>query len=176
MMSIVVLTAAFSNLNAGLYSTGRTLRSLAMYGSAPSFTAKMSRHGVPYIGILFTGMVATCGVGLNALLPTQAFEIVLNMSSLGTITAWAAIVLCQLRLWHRWRSGVAQRPAFRLAASPWTGLATLVFLVIIVGLMANSEDDVQRWAIRSTLVVVIPALVAGWYLRQRRAAQQPDKR
>ena len=38
-MNIVVLTAAFSSLNAGLYSTGRILRSMAMNGSAPKFTA-----------------------------------------------------------------------------------------------------------------------------------------
>ena len=44
-MNIVVLTAAFSSLNAGLYSTGRILRSMAMNGSAPKFTARMSGRG-----------------------------------------------------------------------------------------------------------------------------------
>ena len=34
-MSLVVLTAALSSLNSGLYSTGRVLRSLSMGGSAP---------------------------------------------------------------------------------------------------------------------------------------------
>ena len=53
-MNIVVLTAAFSSLNAGLYSTGRILRSMAMNGSAPKFTARMSKRGVPYGGILLT--------------------------------------------------------------------------------------------------------------------------
>ena len=46
-MNVVVLTAAFSSLNAGLYSTGRILRSMAMNGSAPKFTAVMSSRGVP---------------------------------------------------------------------------------------------------------------------------------
>ena len=39
-MNIVVLTAALSSLNSGLYCTGRILRSMAMGGSAPSFMAK----------------------------------------------------------------------------------------------------------------------------------------
>lgn len=39
-MNIVVLTAALSSLNSGLYSTGRILRSLAMGGSAPKLMAK----------------------------------------------------------------------------------------------------------------------------------------
>ncbi len=34
-MNVIVLTAALSSLNSGLYSTGRVLRSLAMGGSAP---------------------------------------------------------------------------------------------------------------------------------------------
>lgn len=47
-MNIVVLTAALSSLNSGLYSTGRILRSMSMGGSAPKFMSKMSRHHVPY--------------------------------------------------------------------------------------------------------------------------------
>ncbi len=50
-MNIVVLTAALSSLNSGLYSTGRILRSMSMGGSAPKFMSKMSRHHVPYAGI-----------------------------------------------------------------------------------------------------------------------------
>ena len=65
-MNFVVLTAALSSLNAGLYSTGRILRSMAVNGSAPAFTAKMSRHGVPYGGILLTAVITLIGVGLNA--------------------------------------------------------------------------------------------------------------
>ncbi|HCB1849746.1 TPA: L-asparagine permease, partial [Klebsiella oxytoca] len=51
-MNIVVLTAALSSLNSGLYCTGRILRSMSMGGSAPQFMSKMSRHHVPYAGIL----------------------------------------------------------------------------------------------------------------------------
>ena len=39
-MNFVVLTAALSSLNAGLYSTGRILRSMSMNGSAPQFTVE----------------------------------------------------------------------------------------------------------------------------------------
>ena len=70
-MNIVVLTAAFSSLNAGLYSTGRILRSMAMNGSAPKFTARMSKQGVPYGGILLTCFICLFGVGLNAFRPER---------------------------------------------------------------------------------------------------------
>ncbi|WP_107654170.1 amino acid permease [Nocardia suismassiliense] len=168
LMNLVVLTAAFSSLNAGLYSTGRILRSMAMNGSAPNVAALMSRRGVPYVGILATGAVALVGVGLNALVPEKAFEIVLNMSALGTITAWAAIVLCQLKLWQWSREGRLVRPGFRLVGAPYTSIATLVFLAAVVLLMLFSNNDVQRGAVIAMGVIMVPALVGGWFLARRR--------
>ena len=169
-MNLVVLTAAFSSLNAGLYSTGRILRSMATNGSAPAVGARMSRAGVPYVGILATGTIALIGVGLNAVVPDKAFEIVLNMSALGTITAWSVIVACQLRLWSWSRRGLASRPAFRLPGAPYTGVATLVFLASVIVLMAVSDDDVQRGAVLAMVVVMLPVLTAGWFLARKRAA------
>jgi L-asparagine permease len=72
-----------------------------------------------------TAAVALIGVGLNAFVPKDAFEIVLNISSIGVISARASIVLCQLKLWHWSRKGLATRPSFRLFAAPYTGIATL---------------------------------------------------
>ena len=91
-MNFVVLTAALSSLNAGLYSTGRILRSMAVNGSAPRFTEVMSRTGVPYGGILLTACITLAGVALNAFNPGQAFEIVLNMSAIGILGATVGIV------------------------------------------------------------------------------------
>lgn len=175
-MNLVVLTAAFSSLNAGLYSTGRILRSMSMNGSAPAIAARMSRGGVPYVGILATAAIALIGVGLNAVVPDKAFEIVLNMSTLGTITSWGAIVVCQLQLWRWWRKGLAERPSFRLIGTPYTSVATLVFLVTVVALMAFSDDEVQRGAVFTGGVIMVPALVGGWFLARKRVASIAQQR
>ncbi|MFE9575229.1 amino acid permease [Nocardia sp. NPDC006044] len=175
-MNLVVLTAAFSSLNAGLYSTGRILRSMSVNGSAPRITSRMSSGGVPYVGILATGAVALTGVGLNAIVPERAFEIVLNMTALGTITAWTVIILCQLKLWHWDRAGRAKRPAFRLIGAPYTSVATLVFLVAVVVLMAFSNDEVQRGAVMAVGLVGVPALVGGWFLARKRVLNIADER
>src|SRR3978361_642917 len=113
-MNIVVLTAALSSLNAGLYSTGRILRSMSMNGSAPRFTGRMWGNGAPYGGVLLTALITLFGVALNAFNPGQAFEIVLNMSALGIIASWATIVLCQLKLLSWARRGIIERPHFRM--------------------------------------------------------------
>jgi L-asparagine permease len=161
-MNIVVLTAAFSSLNAGLYSTGRILRSMAMNGSAPKFTARMSKQGVPYGGILLTCFICLFGVGLNAFQPGEAFEIVLNMAALGIIASWATIVLCQLKLYKMTNAGIMRRPGFRMPLTPYSGYATLAFLVGVLVLMAF-DAPIGTWTI-GTIVVLVPMLIGGWYL------------
>ena len=119
-MNIVVLTAALSSLNSGLYCTGRILRSMAMGGSAPSFMAKMSRQHVPYAGILATLVVYVVGVFLNYLVPSRVFEIVLNFASLGIIASWAFIIVCQMRLRKAIKQGKAADVSFKLPGAPFT--------------------------------------------------------
>lgn len=162
LMNVVVLTAAFSSLNAGLYSTGRILRSMAVNGSGPRFTAPLSRTGVPYGGILLTGAIGLLGVGLNVFVPEHAFEIVLNIAALGVIAAWATIVACQLRLFALTRSGSLTRPAFRMPLAPYSGYVTLAFLVAVLVLMMCAPEY-GTW-IRIAVLVVPAALVGGWYL------------
>ncbi|MCB0923071.1 MAG: amino acid permease [Mycobacterium sp.] len=165
-MNIVVLTAAFSSLNAGLYSTGRILRSMSMNGSAPKFTGRMSRRGVPYGGICLTASVGLLGVLLNGVVPEMAFEIVLNVASLGILASWATIVTCQLQLYRWSEQGRMERPSFRMWGSPWTGYLTLAFLLSVLVLMGFNYP-IGTWTIAS-LVVIIPALIGGWMLVRTR--------
>lgn len=161
-MNLVVLTAAFSSLNAGLYSTGRILRSMAMSGSAPKFTARMSSRGVPYGGIFLTASIGLIGVLLNGVVPDMAFEIVLNMAALGILASWATIVACQLQLFRWSKQGTMSRPSFRMWGSPYTGYLTLAFLFGVLVLM-GFDYPIGTWTVGS-LLVIGPILVIGWYL------------
>ena len=161
-MNIVVLTAAFSSLNAGLYSTGRILRSMAMSGSAPKFTARMSGRGVPYGGICLTAAIGLIGVLLNGVVPSMAFEIVLNMAALGILASWVTIVACQLQLFRWSNQGRMARPAFRMWGSPYTGYLTLAFLFGVLILM-GFDYPIGTWTVAS-LLIIGPALIVGWYV------------
>ncbi len=172
LMNIVVLTAAFSSLNAGLYSTGRILRSMAVNGSGPGFTARMSRNGVPYGGILLTSAIGLLGVVLNAVRPGQAFEIVLNIAALGILAAWATIVLCQLRLYRTAKTETMQRPRFKMPLAPYSGYLTLVFLVAVLVLMTLDAEG-GPWVI-TALVAGVPTLVGGWFLVRQRVLASAD--
>ncbi|MFD8033340.1 amino acid permease [Streptomyces sp. NPDC059717] len=172
-MNLVVLTAAMSSLNSGLYSTGRILRSMAVAGSAPRFTARMNRSQVPYGGILLTCAVCVLGVALNYFVPSQAFEIVLNVASLGVISTWVIIMVCHLVFVRRAREGRLTRPSFRLPGSPVTEIVTVAFLLAVLGLMWN-DPDVGRKTLMLVPVIAV-MLVGGWFALRRRIAKAADR-
>lgn len=167
-MNAVVLTAALSSCNSGLYSTGRILKSLADKGEAPAFTGKMSRHHVPYGGILFTAVAYLAGVVLNYLVPKEAFDIAIAIASLGVIATWATIIICQMRLRSAALRGEVERPAYRMPGAPYTGWATLGFLALVVVLMAFAApaDQIAFWS----MPVLVVALVVGWRAVKSRQA------
>lgn len=157
-MNFVVITAALSSLNSGLYSTGRIMRSMAAAGSAPKFALRMNKSGVPYGGIVVTAVVAFIGVPLNYIVPSEAFEIVLSIAAVAIVTTWSTIVLCQIQLQRQAKKGLLVRPSYRMPGAPFTGYITLLFLAwVLVMVLVNSP---------STLVVTIIAcalITAGWY-------------
>ncbi|OMC13526.1 amino acid permease [Mycobacterium sp. SP-6446] len=170
-MNFVVLTAALSSLNAGLYSTGRMLRSMAMNGSAPKFTARMSATGVPFAGILLTGCITLTGIGLNLVVPADAFNIALEVAALGIIASWGTIVICQLKLYRLSQRGVLARPSFRLPGTPYTSYATLLFLAVVVVLMCYEN----RWNLVA-LLAAVPMLIVGWFAVRNRVFRVASER
>ncbi|KAA8668645.1 L-asparagine permease [Pantoea dispersa] len=172
-MNIVVLSAALSSLNSGLYSTGRILRSMSMGGSAPQFMSKMSKQQVPYAGILVTIGVYVIGVVLNYYVPSQVFEIVLNVASLGIISSWAFIVVCQMRLRKAIKEGKAEDVSFKLPWAPVTSWLTLLFLVSVLVLMAFDYPNGTYTIASIPLIAVL--LVLGWFGVRKRVQAEAMK-
>lgn len=159
-MNLVVLTAALSSLNSGLYSTGRILRSLAMGGSAPDFVARMNGAKVPYGGIVVTLVIYLFGVGLNYLVPSKVFEIVLNIASLGVVSTWGFLVVCQMLLRRAINRGEIAPVAFRMPFAPFTSWLTLAFLFGVL-VLTGLDYPVGTYTI-ATIPVLAVALALGW--------------
>ncbi|MDI9220160.1 L-asparagine permease [Pantoea sp. EA-12] len=172
-MNIVVLSAALSSLNSGLYSTGRILRSMSMGGSAPQFMSKMSKQQVPFAGILVTIAVYVIGVVLNYYVPSQVFEIVLNVASLGIISSWGFIVVCQMRLRKAIKEGKAEDVSFKLPWAPVTSWLTLLFLVSVLVLMAFDYPNGTYTIASIPLIAVV--LVLGWFGVRKRVHAEAMK-
>ncbi len=171
-MNLVVLTAAMSSANSGIYSTGRMLRALADRGEAPKFTARMSRRRIPVGAILLTCAVCLLGVVLNIVVPQDAFDVATELASLGTITAWVMILVAQARLRKRAEAGELVRPSFRMPGAPYTTWLTLGFLAVVVALMgfAGGTTSIAFFAIP----VLAVALAIGWRIVSRRQATRQD--
>ena len=165
----ILIVAAMSSLNSGLYSTGRVLRSLGMSDQAPRFTLKMSKSGVPYAGILMTSIVFIFGSLLNALTP-DAFEIAVEATSVMILFTWGTIFACQIRLRQLSDRGIVPASSFQAPGSPWTSYIGLAFLVLVlVGLAISGWQASPEFRHKTSFLVVvfgIPvlalALVIGW--------------
>ncbi|RSN16250.1 L-asparagine permease [Nonomuraea sp. WAC 01424] len=165
-MNLVVITAALSSCNSGLYATGRILRSMATKREAPAFAAALSSRHVPIGGIVFTAAMFLGGVALFYYLPERAFNIATAVASLGVISTWGVLVYCQMRL-----RGTGHRSSFPMPGSPYTNWLTLGFLALVVLLMPFADRDQQ------VAFFLSPALAAaislGWMAVRRRRRPRP---
>ncbi|POX41106.1 L-asparagine permease [Streptomyces sp. Ru73] len=173
-MNFVILTAALSSCNSGLYSTGRVLRSMGLAGSAPKFTTLMNKRGVPYGGILLTASCYILGIVLNYVVPERAFAIVLNFSAITMIGTWVMIMICQMVLRHRAARGEVEQPAFRLPGAPFTSWLTLAFLAAVVVLMCVAGGD-AAWSV-ACVPLIVAALVGGWFLVRGKVSDESQRR
>lgn len=166
-MNFVVITAALSSCNSGLYSIGRVFRAMANNGHAPRWLAKMNSRYVPYAAILAVGAVYLAGILLNiGLGGTYAFDLALNTASIGVIFTWGSIFACQLMLRRR-KGKVSSLP---MPGAPWTSLAGLAALAIITVLIAfDSMSDPETGEVFplglytvASIPVIALALWIGW--------------
>ncbi len=165
-MNLVVITAAMSSMNGGLYATGRTLRSMAIAGSGPRVAARLNRNQVPYAGILITAGLGLIGVLINYASPSQAFEICMNLAGIGIAGTWISIMVSHLLFARRAKRGLVERPAFRLRLAPFTNIITIAFLMtMIVGMWF--ADDIGKPTILLFLGICV-LMVIGWFFVRNR--------
>jgi L-asparagine permease len=131
-----------------------------MGGSAPPFVAKMNAAKVPYGGILVTLVIYLIGVVLNYLVPSSVFEIVLNVASLGIVSTWGFIVICQMMLRRAINRGEVAEVAFKMPFAPLSSWLTLGFLAAVLILTGFDYPD-GTYTIAAIPVVAV-ALAIGW--------------
>src|SRR5690349_11425682 len=169
LIQAILIIAAMSSLNSGLYSTGRVLRSLGMSKQAPQFTLKMSGQGVPWAGIVMTSVVYVFGSLLNFLAP-DAFEIALEAAAIGVIFTWGTIFACQLRLRQLVNKGVIPKSPFQAPGYPWTSYVGLAFLaLVLVGMAISGWQASPDFFHKTNFIVVVlgipiisAVLAIGW--------------
>ncbi|MET9612701.1 amino acid permease [Kitasatospora indigofera] len=164
-INFVVLTAALSSCNSGMYSTGRMLRDLALRGQAPRRMSALNGRRTPAAAITASTLLMGLGVVLNYQVPAKAFEYITSVATVCGLWTWAMILICQIRYRSSWQRKHLPEPGFKAPTGVWSSWAALAFLVLVVVLIAFDEDS------RISLYV-FPAwaafLVIGYQVLKRR--------
>ncbi|KLJ03699.1 amino acid permease [Streptomyces sp. KE1] len=139
-VNFVVLTAALSSCNSGMYSTGRMLRDLALNGQGPKFFTRLTRSGTPLVGTTFSAALMMVGVWINYQWPGEAFNYVVSFATISGMWAWVMILVCQIRYRAKADRGELPVSSFRAPGAPFTSWFALCFLALVVVMMGIDPD------------------------------------
>lgn len=138
-INFVVITAAASSCNSGLFSTGRMLYTLAQFRQASRMFAKVSARHVPAVGITFSAAVMLFGVLLNYLIPERVFEYVISVVLVVVLWTWAMILVAHLGYRRAVAAGRVEASPFRMPGAPVMNYLILAFLAFVLILLAFDE-------------------------------------
>lgn len=144
-INFVVLTAAMSGANSGIYSSSRMLFKLSVDKEAPSIFSKLSKHVVPNVAILTISSGILIGFILNIVLSifskssANLFVIVYSSSVLPGLVPWFVILLSELRF-RRQNAHMLEEHPFKMPFYPLSNYLAIIALVIIVLFMFVNPD------------------------------------
>lgn len=139
-INFVVITAALSSCNAGIFSGGRLLYALSVNGYAPSPFAKLSKYGVPHRAVMATVAVCMTGVVLNYFVPDKAFQYIMAAVTFVGLMVWIAILFTQIQFRRSLTKAQAAELAYRAPWWPYSSWFALAFIALVVVLMGFHED------------------------------------
>ncbi|QEY61896.1 amino acid permease [Metapseudomonas lalkuanensis] len=169
-INFVVITAALSSCNGGIFSTGRMLYSLAQQGQAPRAFAVTS-NGVPRRALLVSGVALLLGVLANYLVPEKVFVWVTSIATFGAIWTWAMILLAQMKFRRSLTPAEQDKLQYRMWLFPLSSYLAMAFLVLVVGLMAYFPDTRVALYVGPAFLVLLVVLYKAFNLAPAKAME-----
>jgi AAT family amino acid transporter len=173
-LSLVVLVAALSCANSGIYGTTRALYALAKEGLAPRGLGALNRNQVPQNATLATIVLCWAFVPMFTLFKGTAFYTwLLSVSGFTGAVCWISISWCQIRFRRRVRARGYRDEELRFAAPlypvlSWAAVWLQIACLVLVALHPT---------LRACLVIGVPSLVVPMVvvqlLRRRGLLAQP---
>ena len=169
-VNFVVLTAAASSANSGIYSTSRMLFGLSWAGHAPRIFRKLTARSVPGPALLATCAALLTSIPLLYMSESimTAFLTVTTMASVLFIFVWCIIIVSYLRFrvlrpdWHAMST-------FRLPGGWVSAWGTLAFFLFVVWTLIQADKTREAVAVSP---IWLAALGVAWWLRSRRTARK----
>lgn len=169
-INFVVLTAALSGANSGIYSSSRMLYKMAHEGEAPKAFGKVSKHVVPsnaIVGIttgIFIGFIINVILQLFNKNLENIFVIVYSSSVLPGMVAWFVILLAELRF-RKHNQHIMEKHPFKLPLYPFSNYFALIMLALIVVFMFINPET--RVSVSVGAIVLLIATVV-YFARHRK--------
>ncbi|QNQ81213.1 amino acid permease [Lactobacillus sp. PV034] len=162
-INFVVLTAALSSANSGIYSSSRMLFKLAHDGDAPKTFGHISKRIVPSRAILgisggiFIGFVVNVLAAMANKSMSDLFVVVFSSSVLPGMIPWFVILLAELRF-RKNNPDLLENHLFKLPLYPFSNyFAFVMLIVIVIFMLINSETRVS--VIVGAVVLIVAALI-----------------
>jgi aromatic amino acid transport protein AroP len=133
-LNFVVLTAALSVYNSGVYCNSRMLYGLAEQGDAPKALMKVNARGVPVLAIALSAAVTLLCVLVNYLAPKSALELLMSLVVASLVINWAMISLAHLKF-RKAMVAKGVQPSFKAFWFPLSNYICLAFVLFILGVM-----------------------------------------
>ncbi|KIQ04452.1 MULTISPECIES: amino acid permease [Pseudomonas] len=166
-LNFVVLTAALSVYNSGVYCNSRMLYGLAEQGNAPKALLKVDKRGVPVLAIFFSAAFTLVCVVVNYLVPKSALELLMSLVVAALVINWAMISLAHIKF-RKAMQAKGVEPSFKAFWFPFANYLCLAFVLFILGVMLFIPG------IRMSVFAIPFWLLFIWgcfQLRQRRLAR-----
>lgn len=134
LLNFIILTAALSVYNSGMYANSRMLFGLAAQGNAPKIFAKVTQQGVPMPAVIFSSILIFGCVLLNYYIPEQALSHLMYMAVAALVLNWAIISFTHLKF-KRAAQIEGTSAKFPALFSPFSNYLVLAFIVMILYIM-----------------------------------------
>lgn len=135
-INFVVLTAALSAFNSGLFSTGRMLYNLSLQNNGPKYFGKLNKWSTPSRGILFSSAFLLIAVFLNYIVPEKVFLYISAVATVAVVTNWTMILVTQIKFRKAKSEEEINKLEFKLPFFPYSNYIALAFLAMVIVLMA----------------------------------------
>ncbi len=134
LLNFIILTAALSVYNSGMYANSRMLFGLAQQGNAPKVFLKVNKQGVPIPAVLFSALLIFGCVLLNYFVPEDALSHLIYIVVGALILNWAMITLTHLKFIQAMKNS-GQTTSFPALWSPVGNVIVLLFIATILYIM-----------------------------------------
>ncbi len=154
-INFVVITAALSSCNAGIFSGGRLLWALSANGYAPKRFAHLSNNGVPHRAVIGTVCIPIIGVILNYFVPEKAFHYMMAAVTFVGLMVWIAILCTHFRFRASLSKERLSALSYRTPWWPYSSWFALAFIALVIVLMSFHED--------ARMALIVGPILLGLY-------------